>query len=125
MAMSEFSKHSWDGSNITDYDGNSYNTVQIGNQVWLAENLKVKHYSDGESIPLVTNSGSWAALSTPGYCWYNNNEAAYKNTYGAIYNWYTVNTGKLCPSGWHVPSHTEWTTLTSFRGRRKCCRRKT
>ena len=82
---------------ITDIDGNVYHTV----------------YRDGTNIPNMTDNTSWATLSTPGYCWYKN-DATYKNTYGALYNWYTVITGKLCPIGWHVPSFAEWTTLTNY-----------
>ncbi|MBA7527477.1 hypothetical protein ES705_19653 [subsurface metagenome] len=82
----------------------------------MAENLKTTKYNDGTAIPLVTNSTEWDNLTTPGYCWYNNDEASYKNTYGALYNWYTVNTGKLCPTGWHVPTDSEWTILTDYLG---------
>jgi uncharacterized protein (TIGR02145 family) len=82
----------------------------------MRENLKTIKYNDGTAIPLVTDGAAWAALSTPGYCWYNNDAATYKANFGALYNWYTVNTGKLCPSGWHVPSDTEWTTLTTYLG---------
>ena len=101
---------------VTDIDGNIYNTVTIGTQVWMVENLKTTKYNDGTGIPLVTNTIEWSNLTTPGYCWYNNDEASYKNTYGALYNWYTVNTGKLCPTGWHVPTNAEWTTLTDYLG---------
>ena len=82
----------------------------------MAENLKTTKYNDGTTIPLVTNSTEWSNLTTPGYCWYNNDEASYKNTYGALYNWHTVNTGKLCPTSWHVPTDAEWTTLTDYLG---------
>ena len=101
---------------VIDIDGNVYNTVTIGSQVWMAENLKTTKYNDGTAIPLVTDSTSWSNLTTPGYCWYNNDEAGYKNVYGALYNWFTVNTGKLCPIGWHVPTDAEWTTLTDYLG---------
>ncbi|MDP3003129.1 MAG: fibrobacter succinogenes major paralogous domain-containing protein [Bacteroidales bacterium] len=101
---------------VTDIDGNVYNTVTIGTQVWMKENLKTIKYNDGTAIPLVTDGAAWVALSTPGYCWYNNDAATYKATFGALYNWYTVNTGKLCPSGWHVPSDAELTTLTTYLG---------
>ena len=100
---------------ISDNDGNIFSTVTIGTQVWMTENLKTTKYNDGTSIPLVTEGAKWAALLTPGYCWYNN-DAANKNNYGALYNWYTVNTGKLCPTGWHVPSDAEWTILTTYLG---------
>jgi uncharacterized protein (TIGR02145 family) len=80
------------------------------------ENLKTTKYNDGNAIPLVTDLAVWVSLSTPGYCWYENDAATYKTTYGALYNWYTVNTGKLAPTGWHVPTDAEWTTLTTYLG---------
>ena len=64
----------------------------------------------------MTDEAAWAGLSAPGYCWYKNEEATFKETYGALYNWYTVSTGKLCPAGWHVPSDEEWTELTDYLG---------
>ena len=97
---------------IYDLEGNKYRTIQIGTQTWMAENLKSTRYNDGTDIPFVLDVSAWALLTTPGYCWYNNDSVGY----GAIYNWYTVNTGKLCPEGWHVPSDEEWTTLTDFLG---------
>jgi uncharacterized protein (TIGR02145 family) len=100
---------------VTDIDGNDYKTITISTQVWMAENLKTITYSDGTSIPLITDETTWAASSTPGYCWYNNN-SAFKTSFGALYNWYSVNTGKLCPTGWHVPSLTEWTILITYLG---------
>jgi len=101
---------------VTDYDGNIYNTVQIGNQCWMKENLKTTKYNDGEDIPLVTDNTEWINLENSAYCWYNNDETTYKNTYGALYNWYTVNTGKLCPLGWHVATDEEWTILSDLFG---------
>ncbi|MCB9001260.1 MAG: fibrobacter succinogenes major paralogous domain-containing protein [Bacteroidales bacterium] len=100
---------------VTDIDGNTYITVTIGNQVWMAENLKTTHYNDGTAIPNVTDGNEWAALTTGAYCWYSN-ATAYKDTYGALYNWYAVNTGKLAPTGWHVATDAEWTTLTTYLG---------
>jgi uncharacterized protein (TIGR02145 family) len=99
---------------ITDRDGNVYHTLTIGTQTWMAENLKTTQYNDGTAIPLVTDNTAWGNLTTSGYCWYNNDTATYKNTYGALYNWYTVNTGKLAPKGWHVPTDVEWTTLQNY-----------
>jgi uncharacterized protein (TIGR02145 family) len=96
---------------VTDIDGNVYKTVTIGTQVWMAENLKTTNYNDGSTIPLVIDG--WASLTTPGYCWYGN-ISNNKATYGALYNWYTVNTAKLCPTGWHVPTDNEWTTLENY-----------
>jgi len=81
----------------------------------MAENLKTTKFNDGTSIPLVPIYDEWQALVTPGYSWYDNN-ATSKNSYGALYNWYTVNTGKLCPAGWHTPTDGEWTTLTNYYG---------
>jgi len=66
-------------------------------------------------VTLVTNT-NWSDLSTEAYCWYNNDQSTYGDIYGALYNWYAVNTGKLCPTGWHVPSDIEWQTLVSFLG---------
>src|SRR5664279_2133742 len=85
---------------VTDIDGNVYTTVTIGTQVWMVENLKTTKYNDGTSIPNITDGAAWESLTTPGYCFYNN-EAANKTTYGALYNWYTVNSSKLAPTGWH------------------------
>ena len=99
---------------LKDIEGNVYKTVTIGSQVWMAENLKTTKYNNGISIPQVTDATSWNNLSTAAYCWYNNDAATYKAAYGALYNWYTVNTGKLCPSGWHVPTDAEWTILTDY-----------
>jgi uncharacterized protein (TIGR02145 family) len=101
---------------VKDIEGNVYNTVKIGNQTWMVKNLKATKYNDGTSIPLVTDGAAWAALTTPGYCWYDNEASSFKPSYGALYNGYAVSTGKLCPTGWHVPSDEEWTTLTTWLG---------
>jgi uncharacterized protein (TIGR02145 family) len=101
---------------VTDIEGNTYKTIQIGNQVWMAENLRTTKYNDGATIPLVTDNSTWAGLSTPAYCWFDNEQSLYAATYGALYNYYAVETGKLCPTGWHVPSDAEWSELTSYLG---------
>jgi uncharacterized protein (TIGR02145 family) len=101
---------------IKDIDGNVYRTVTIGTQVWMAENLKTTRYNDGTEIPLVTEQSAWYDLNAPGYCWYNNDENTNRDIYGALYNWYALNTGKLCPPGWHVPSDEEWAVLISYLG---------
>jgi Fibrobacter succinogenes major domain (Fib_succ_major). len=97
---------------MADVDGNTYNTVTIGLQVWMAENLKTTKYSDAShtAIPNTTGDAAWAALNIPAYCWYNN-DVSNKNIYGAMYNWFTVNTGLLCPTGWHAPTDVEFQTL--------------
>ena len=101
---------------VADIEGNIYKTIQIGTKEWMAENLKTTKYNDNTAIPLITSNSVWGSLTTPGYCWANNDETLYKNIYGALYNWYTVNTGKLCPTGWHVSTDAEWTTLVDYLG---------
>ena len=101
---------------VEDIDGNVYKTVKIGNQTWMTKNLKTSRFNDGTPIPLVTDGAAWAALTTPAYCWYNNDSVSYKNTYGALYNGYAVMTGKLCPMDWHVPTDEEWTKLIKYLG---------
>jgi uncharacterized protein (TIGR02145 family) len=101
---------------MTDPEGNTYKTVEIGTQTWMAENLKTTEYSDNTAIPNVTSNSAWIKLTTPGYCWYDNDETTNKPIYGALYNWYTVKTGKLCPTGWHVPTDAEFKTLEMFLG---------
>jgi len=101
---------------VLDIDSNGYRIQALGSQVWLAENLRVTRLNDGTPIPLVTDSTEWDSLTTMGYCWYNNNDSAHRIPYGALYNWHAVNTSKLCPSGWHVPTNIEWDTLVSYLG---------
>lgn len=94
---------------VIDIDGNIYHSVIIGTQVWMVENLKTTRFNDGTPIPVVTDGSASA------YSWYNN-DIQFKDPYGALYNWYAVNTGKLCPPGWHVPSDAEWNTLADNLG---------
>lgn len=101
---------------VTDIEGNSYKTVPIGIQVWMAENLKTSKLNNGASIPLIVNNGQWTDMLAPAYCWFDNNDSLYENIYGAYYNWFAVNTGKLCPVGWHVPSDSEWQLLVDYLG---------
>jgi uncharacterized protein (TIGR02145 family) len=103
-------------SQVNDIDGNVYKIVTIGKQKWMGENLKTTKFNDGTSIQLVTDNYVWGNLKTPGYSWYKNDAVTYKATYGALYNWHAVNTGKLCPLGWHVPSEADWTVLTNYLG---------
>lgn len=98
---------------VTDIENNVYSTITIGSQVWMVENLKTTKYNNGTSIPNITTS--WTNLQNGAYCWYDNN-SAYKNTYGALYNFHAVNTGNLAPTGWHVPTDTEWSTLINYLG---------
>ena len=101
---------------VTDIEGNEYKTITIGTQTWMAENLGTTKYIDGIAIPLISDEKAWTGLSTPGFCWYENDEAAFKEIYGALYNWYAINTGKLCPTGWHAASDAEWSVLTTYLG---------
>src|SRR5574344_993327 len=98
---------------MTDIEGNTYKTVTIGTQTWMAENLKVTKYNDGAAIPNVTDNTAWSKLTTGALCDYDNTPSN-SETYGKLYNWHAVNTGKLCPTGWHVPSDAEWTKLTDY-----------
>lgn len=101
---------------LTDADGNVYTAVTIGNQVWTVENLRTTKYNDGAPIPLVTDRSEWVACgdsSRPACCWYENDNSN-KEKYGVLYNWYAVNSGKLAPKGWHVPSDSEWTELEKY-----------
>lgn len=101
---------------LTDIDGNIYNIVTIGTQMWMQENLKATKLNDGTPIQLLSEDGSWLGTNEPAFSWYDNNESMYGETYGAMYNWYAVNTNMLCPDGWHVPTDVEWTILTDFLG---------
>jgi len=101
---------------VSDIDGFVYNTVKIGNQVWMKENLKTTRYRDGSVIPLVSSDSEWSATTSGAYSSYNN-ENANVSFYGALYNWYAVTDGiGLCPDGWHIPSNDEWTELTEYLG---------
>lgn len=116
-------------SSVSDIDGNVYNTVAIGNQCWMKENLKTTKYANGTAIPLVNNVSTWDALTetSKAYCWYND-DIANKATYGALYTWAAAMNGAasttnnpsgiqgVCPMGWHLPSDAEWTQLTTYLG---------
>lgn len=101
---------------VTDIDGNVYQTVTIGGQVWMAENLKVTHYRNGDSIPPVRNNSEWASLTTGARCDYDN-DTDNVPTYGRLYNWYAVNDSRgIAPEDWHVPSDDDWKQLEMYLG---------
>ena len=101
---------------VTDGDGNSYNTVVLGNQEWMAENLRSVTYANGDPIPHVPESAQWGPLTSGAWCTYNN-DPELEATYGMLYNWFAaVDERNVCPSGWHVPSDLDWTELTDFLG---------
>ncbi len=103
-------------STVVDIDGNTYKTIGIGYQEWMAENLKTRKYNTGDSIYFVENDSIWAQLTSPGCCWYANDSVSNFDTYGALYNWYAVDGGQLCPSGWHVPTNDDITELVKYVG---------
>lgn len=116
---------------VTDIDGNSYNTVTIGTQIWMAENLKVTHYPDGTAILYITDNSQWGNLEDneidDAYCYFNNDANGEADTYGALYTWAAamgdnaVSSNSIpsgvqgvCPDGWHLPSDEEWTVLNDY-----------
>lgn len=101
---------------VTDIDGNVYQTIKIGTQTWMIENLKVTHYADGTAIKFVDQDDAWKGLTSGGYCYYNN-ATTYSDTYGKLYNWYAVTDAhKLAPKGFHIPTDAEWTILYNYIG---------
>lgn len=104
-----------DPNTVVDVDGNVYPTIVIGNQEWMAENLKTTRYSDGSNIEYPGNDvGAWISNSSGAYAWYNDDEN-FKNQYGALYNWFAVtNSSGLCPAGWRVSTHADWTTMRNY-----------
>jgi len=101
---------------VADKEGNHYKTVKIGEQTWMAENLRAIKYQDGSPIPNVTDLKKWTGLNYAAYCLYNN-DSLNKNVYGAMYNWFAIgDQRRICPVGWHVPSDSEWTRLTDYLG---------
>lgn len=100
---------------VTDIDGNIYQAVKIGDQVWTVENLRTTKFNDGTAIPYVVDSTAWVNLTTPSYCYFNNMVNADSiRKFGALYNWYAVDTKKLAPAGWHVPTDAEWVILENY-----------
>lgn len=109
-------KPSFETGTVTDVDGNVYRTVKIDNQWWMAENLKVTHYRNGDAIPEGREGGEWMSLTAGAYCHYNGN-SNYVDTYGRYYNWYAViDDRNLAPEGWHIPSAAEWKALIDSLG---------
>jgi uncharacterized protein (TIGR02145 family) len=116
---------------VVDVDGNTYSTLKIGNQIWMAENLRVSKYADGTPIPHITDKTEWAELpnnntdEAKAYCWYDNNADSYKEKYGALYTYAAATNGTpyyvtiddiqgVCPASWHIPSNSEWTELKNY-----------
>nr|MBC8213906.1 fibrobacter succinogenes major paralogous domain-containing protein [Candidatus Neomarinimicrobiota bacterium] len=110
---------SCDGNTMTDIDGNTYQTIQIGTQIWTTTNLKVTHYRNGDAILTGYSNSEWSDLDdteTGAYAVYDNNETN-ADTYGYLYNWYAVDDRRnIAPEGWHIPSDQEWQILVDFLG---------
>jgi hypothetical protein len=95
---------------MSDYDGNIYRTIKIGTQWWMAENLRVTRYRNGNAVPKITDNSAWTTLTSGAYCTYNSDETK-AAIFGRLYNWYAVSDARgLAPAGWHVPSDAEWKT---------------
>jgi len=103
---------------MTDQDGNTYKTIKIGTQTWMAENLRTRIYRNGDSIPNVTDTAGWVHRATGAYCYYNNTKDIDSiATFGGLYNWYAVSDSRgLAPKGWHIPTDDDWTTLVTYLG---------
>lgn len=101
---------------VTDIEGNNYKTVTIGTQIWMAENLRTATLNNGSELSIFVGAMNWSASTTPGYCWYNDDAVASRANYGALYNWYAINTGNLCPTNWHAPTDAEWSELETYLG---------
>lgn len=102
-------------TSISDIENNVYKTVAIGSQLWMKSDLKTTRFSDNLFIPNITESSVWTTITSPAYCWYDNTPS-YGSTYGILYNWYAVETDKLCPLGWHVPTDEEYNTMEQYLG---------
>ncbi|TSA23816.1 MAG: hypothetical protein D4R67_12900 [Bacteroidetes bacterium] len=97
---------------VKDIDGNTYQTVHIGVQEWMAQNLKVTHFNNGVALPNITDYAQWAQLTSGAFAWYGNDYQTYGQYYGALYNWYALTDPRsICPDDWHIPSVEEWDTL--------------
>jgi uncharacterized protein (TIGR02145 family) len=102
---------------LIDIDGNQYKTIEAGGSEWMAENLRAAHYSNGDVIPVISNGDEWTNTNIGASCWYDNDSVTADCPMGRLYNWYTVADDRnVCPSGWHVPSNDEWSTLIDLHG---------
>lgn len=103
-------------TSVTDIDGNVYRVVKIGDQYWMAENLRTARYANGDPIPNVTNGTLWPNLTTGAWCWHGN-DAQHDSIYGKLYNWFAGRDIRgLCPTGWHVPTSAEWMVMVDLLG---------
>lgn len=98
---------------VKDIDGNIYHTALIGKYLWMTENLQTTRYNDGSGLPCIKDQNIWLRSDSAAFCYYQNNES-YADTVGIMYNWFAVNSGKLCPDGWRVPTDEDWSYLEGF-----------
>lgn len=105
--------HEYEGGTITDIDGNTYDTIRIGDQTWMAQNMMVTKYFDGTPIANIKDADKWGLDSLGAYCDYNN-DASITARYGRLYNWHAVKSDSICPEGWHVPTRNDWDDLKDF-----------
>ena len=116
ITFSTLSQLFTNASGVTDADGNTYSSIIINTKQWMKENLNVSKYKNGDVIPEVTDMADWDNLTTGAWCYYAN-DTANGVTYGKLYNWYAVTDPRgLAPTGWHIPTDQEWTSLTNFLG---------
>lgn len=110
-----YSGNTMSAGTVTDIDGNIYQAVKIGTQIWTVENLRAKKFNDGSAISYESDSTAWVNLTIPGYCYFNNmvNVDSIRK-FGVLYNWYAVDSKKLAPAGWHVPTDAEWDILKNY-----------
>lgn len=113
MENQEYSKieNSNNFGELTDIEGNVYKTIKIGNQEWMAENLKSTRYINGTTIEYIEDNSKWQNSEVGAYCWFNNDIG--NNKFGAIYNWYVINSN-ICPKGWRIPNKNDWRKLNDF-----------
>ena len=97
---------------LRDVDGNSYQTIKIGDQEWSAQNIRTTKLNDGTPLELVKDDTQWVS-TTPSYCFHSNDKGAFEERFGALYNWYVVATQKIAPPGWHVATEADWAILES------------
>jgi len=105
-----------EGAGVYDFDGNFYRSIIVNGTEWTAANLKTSTYSTGLAIQKITDNTSWTGAIDGAYCWYNNDSTLFNENYGKLYNWFAVESGDLCPTGWHVPTNDEWLLLIEFLG---------
>jgi uncharacterized protein (TIGR02145 family) len=119
LSTAEVAQRPWLNPSLTygsvqDVDGNTYATIQIGKQVWMAENLRAARYCNGDTIPNVKNANDWGNLTSGAWAHYDN-DSKYEVPYGKLYNWYSITDSRqVCPIGWHMPSDAEWTILNDY-----------